>query len=416
MMSRSSEPGERAQYSVAELLARYGEAAPSTGRRRRRSPEDSNTAPQSIIERIRTDSAPMPPTAYHGHRRAEADFDDRAPFPADLHEDVTPPTSFDSRGWSDLTGLSDFGEPTQFHEPSDFAEPPSSTERPGFNAAPEFTARTDRTGTNFTARTDRVGNGWSELDGRGPGPAVFDGRSPGDRGSYGPTAYRPGADPHEDAWMGGLPPVGAGPEPLNGQARSAGPITDQFPRLEVESPQPPPEPTAQVPPAPPHSGEPAAGLGTSVPAARPDHTDLLIDEEAGPDAGHVGHAVGAQRYANDQALAPDDEAPDDEALNDEALNDEAAADEAASPVREWVVMVTQIGVGVVGGAVLWLICEWLWQRIPVVALVVALAVITGLVWVVRHVRRAEDLQTTVIAVLVGLFVTVSPAALLLVGR
>jgi hypothetical protein len=50
-----------------------------------------------------------------------------------------------------------------------------------------------------------------------------------------------------------------------------------------------------------------------------------------------------------------------------------------------------------------------------VALVVALVVITGLVWVVRRVRRAEDLQTTVIAVLVGLFVTVSPAALLLVG-
>ncbi|PZS38204.1 MAG: hypothetical protein DLM62_15010, partial [Pseudonocardiales bacterium] len=78
--------------------------------------------------------------------------------------------------------------------------------------------------------------------------------------------------------------------------------------------------------------------------------------------------------------------------------------------------VSQVGIGIVGGAALWLICEWLWQRIPVMALVVALAVITGLVWVVRRVRGAEDLQTTVVAVLVGLFVTVSPAALLLVGR
>ena len=51
-----------------------------------------------------------------------------------------------------------------------------------------------------------------------------------------------------------------------------------------------------------------------------------------------------------------------------------------------------------------------------VALAVALAVIAGLVWVVRRVRRAEDLQTTLVAVLVGLFITVSPAALLLVGR
>lgn len=79
-------------------------------------------------------------------------------------------------------------------------------------------------------------------------------------------------------------------------------------------------------------------------------------------------------------------------------------------------MVSQIGIGVVGGAALWLIFEWLWQRIPLVALAVALVVITGLVWVVRRLRRAEDLQTTVIAVLVGLFVTVSPAALLLIGR
>ncbi|MGH3773794.1 MAG: hypothetical protein ACRDRW_20790 [Pseudonocardiaceae bacterium] len=96
--------------------------------------------------------------------------------------------------------------------------------------------------------------------------------------------------------------------------------------------------------------------------------------------------------------------------------DEAQAQESGSPWWEWAVMVSQVGIGIVGGAALWLICEWLWKQIPVVALVVALAVITGLVWVVRRVRRAEDLQTTVIAVLVGLFVTVSPAALLLVGR
>ena len=92
------------------------------------------------------------------------------------------------------------------------------------------------------------------------------------------------------------------------------------------------------------------------------------------------------------------------------------AEEAGSPLWEWAAMVSQVGLGVVGGATFWLICEWLWQRIPVVALVVALGLITGMVWVVRRVRRAEDLQTTVIAVLVGLFVTVSPAALLLVGR
>ena len=48
------------------------------------------------------------------------------------------------------------------------------------------------------------------------------------------------------------------------------------------------------------------------------------------------------------------------------------------------------------------------------ALVVALAVTVGLVLLVRKIRRADDLQTTVLAVLVGLIVTVSPAAMLLV--
>jgi hypothetical protein len=103
---------------------------------------------------------------------------------------------------------------------------------------------------------------------------------------------------------------------------------------------------------------------------------------------------------------------------DEAASDDIETEEPQPrpPLWEWAAMVSQVGLGVVGGATLWLICEWLWQHIPVVALAVALAVITGLVWIVRRVRRAEDLQTTVIAVLVGLFVTVSPAALLLVGR
>jgi len=113
---------------------------------------------------------------------------------------------------------------------------------------------------------------------------------------------------------------------------------------------------------------------------------------------HAGQAWGVTEEPDDE---PDDDEPD--------------VPEYGSPVREWAVMVAQIGIGVVGGAALWLICEWLWQRMPVVALAVVLAVITGLVWVVRRVRRAEDLQTTAIAVLVGLFVTVSPAALLLVG-
>lgn len=177
-----------------------------------------------------------------------------------------------------------------------------------------------------------------------------------------------------------------GRRPLSAAVLSNDPTTVQFPRV-----TPAPTGPASWPGHRPGGGEPPAGLGTATRA---------IPEQK----------VNGRRV---------DERPS-QAWNatEEPRGDESpGADESeyGSPVRAWAVMVAQIGIGIVGGAALWLICEWLWQRMPVVALIVALALITGLVWVVRRVRRADDLQTTVIAVLVGLFVTVSPAALLLVG-
>ncbi|MEV6872673.1 hypothetical protein [Amycolatopsis sp. NPDC051128] len=89
---------------------------------------------------------------------------------------------------------------------------------------------------------------------------------------------------------------------------------------------------------------------------------------------------------------------------------------AASPGKQWLALAGQLAMGVVGGAGVWLGFNWLWVNLPAAALVAALLVVVALVWIVRKIRRAEDLQTTVLAVLVGLVVTVSPAALLLVGR
>ncbi len=89
---------------------------------------------------------------------------------------------------------------------------------------------------------------------------------------------------------------------------------------------------------------------------------------------------------------------------------------AGSPGKQWLGLAGQLALGVVGGAAVWLGFNWLWVNIPAAALIAALLVVVALVWIVRKIRRAEDLQTTVLAVLVGLVVTVSPAALLLVGR
>jgi hypothetical protein len=185
------------------------------------------------------------------------------------------------------------------------------------------------------------------------------------------------------------PPVVAERAPLSRTALSDGPITDQIPRFDPLPMNPAPRSSRRLAAGQqvgtrPANAQPPAGLGTLT---------RDIPEQDG-------------NVTGDRETTPDHDA--------EGAHDTEA--EFGSPLWEWASMMSQIGLGVVGGAALWLVCEWLWQRIPVVALIVALAVITGLVWVVRRVRRAEDLQTTVIAVLVGLFVTVSPAALLLVGR
>jgi hypothetical protein len=221
------------------------------------------------------------------------------------------------------------------------------------------------------------------------------------------TAVRtpPGGTPAVGTSAVGRPSVIAGRRtfsslsPLSATALSDDPTTVQFPRV-APAPTDPASWPGRLP-----GGEPPAGLGNATRAIPEQKANGRRVDERPRQAGNAteeAHGADPRR----------DESPVDQLHSDQLHSDEP---EYGSPVREWAVMVAQIGIGIVGGAALWLICEWLWQRMPVVALIVALAVITGLVWVVRRVRRADDLQTTVIAVLVGLFVTVSPAALLLVG-
>ena len=89
---------------------------------------------------------------------------------------------------------------------------------------------------------------------------------------------------------------------------------------------------------------------------------------------------------------------------------------AISTGREWLVTAAQVGVGAIAGAAVWLGFSWLWGLMPIAAIIAAVVVVIGLIVVVRKWRKAEDLQTTVLAILAGLVVTVSPAALLLVRR
>ena len=107
---------------------------------------------------------------------------------------------------------------------------------------------------------------------------------------------------------------------------------------------------------------------------------------------------------------------DGDELDDEYDEYDDEPEERPSSAKDWAVMIVQLVLGALLGAVLWTVFSYLWQEQPVVALVLAAAATTGLVFGVRALRRSDDLQTTVLAVVVGLVVTVSPAAIVLLSR
>ncbi|MEC3975354.1 hypothetical protein [Amycolatopsis sp. H20-H5] len=198
----------------------------------------------------------------------------------------------------------------------------------------------------------------------------------------------------DDTEVGVMPPVPPSEPELEPEAFDAGPPTMGHPA---------PMPFA-----------PARQAPAELPPAHPDDLDEYEREFDDPRY--------APSYADDRYVEQDDEYDydaadgyEDEADLDVADEDEPFAEEQ-SPGKQWLALAGQLALGVVGGAAVWLGFNWLWVNIPAAALVAALLVVVGLVWIVRKIRRAEDLQTTVLAVLVGLVVTVSPAALLLVSR
>jgi hypothetical protein len=157
--------------------------------------------------------------------------------------------------------------------------------------------------------------------------------------------------------------------------------------------------------------------------------DDFDDDHEFPDqefqgSGYREQSFGGNRQAADQDadepyVSRDDDEFDDQDDVDRIDRFDGMDDEDGEPVsagREWLMMGAQVGAGAVAGAAVWLAFSWLWGMVPVVAVLAALVVIVGLVLAVRRWRRADDLQTTVLAILAGLVVTVSPAALLLLRR
>lgn len=82
-------------------------------------------------------------------------------------------------------------------------------------------------------------------------------------------------------------------------------------------------------------------------------------------------------------------------------------------IREWAILAGQVVVALIIGGAMFKGFEKLWDMLPWVALVLALIVIVGLVAVVRVLRKTDDITSFVIAVVVGMIVTLGPLAFLL---
>ncbi|PKZ65486.1 hypothetical protein CYJ73_10300 [Gordonia terrae] len=150
-----------------------------------------------------------------------------------------------------------------------------------------------------------------------------------------------------------------------------------------------------------------------VESGEPDEFDALhdttdIDETPGAESGHPTPA--------DDPAGHDDQHDAGTVLVERAEADDApdgAADDAEqSPVKAWLLLFGQAVAGLaVGVGLFWGFTE-LWRWNPYFALVLAVLVIFGIVTLSHVVRRTKDLPTTLLALGVGLLVTIGPLVLL----
>ncbi|MFC7449335.1 hypothetical protein [Rhodococcus daqingensis] len=130
--------------------------------------------------------------------------------------------------------------------------------------------------------------------------------------------------------------------------------------------------------------------------------ERALKESVAEDSAREGAVLGSAEPADSADRAADevvDDAPSDR-------NDKQAA-------REWAVLIGQGIVALLVGGLLFKGFEKLWDVLPWVALVLAVLVIAGLVAVVRILRQTDDLVSLLIAIIVGVFVTIGPLAFLL---
>ena len=426
----SSDPGR--QRTVAELLAQYSDdSGGGGGRRRRRTAE--------------REPDPAPDDRPGAESPAEQSW---SSFSALAHEEergisaAEPPAS-DAPGWGALSG---YGEPSSY-------DPAGPRAAPENNGASEW-ARPGR------AEVDPRSRSFGGAEPYRPGTYAdnYSSNFPDNgpvNGVYSADSYAPPAPVAPPVPPNAVPPAQAGPPPVAPppvapppvvppavppplaalrEPRRREPTTEQMPRYAERPGASPARATPSAFDGPPTAAAqpPRAGAGRSVVDTGPsteissaalledtaerrtddDYDDYDDDLDDGPEQPEAPPATraGGRRSARAALAARPADVPAGLAPEDAELVDEP---EPASGLKAWGVLIAQGIGGAVGGALLWVGFRWLWLHLPVVALAAAVLATAGLVLIVRTIRSSDDVQTTMLAVLVGLIVTISPAVLLL---
>lgn len=175
-------------------------------------------------------------------------------------------------------------------------------------------------------------------------------------------------------------------------------------------------PSLRPPILPPRVPTPVAKAPTpTAPApAPPEESTELIDKIADADAGEA-ESTAVVDLVKAPVVADDATKSTAVAESETDVEAEPAAEEAGerNSIREWAVLAGQVVVALIVGGAMFKGFEKLWDMLPWVALVLALIVIVGLVAVVRVLRKTDDITSFVIAVVVGMIVTLGPLAFLL---
>jgi hypothetical protein len=444
---------ERPQRTVAELLAEYGgNTGDAPRRRRRRAEDDGDSAPQTIIERVLSDSGKLlpirddqqaAPRRTGGHRSGERR--PAAPQPQPPQPQGPP------------SGYTEPPRPPQ--QPSPPQQPQTGRQpQPGRPPAPERQFPPSRPGPA----------GGAVRPVQQPAPSAPPAQQQSSPAQQSRPAMRPAARPPAGPPPNPRPPAAPPRPPVDDDNIATAvhpPLPEDYqppapkPQPQPQQPKPQPSskppsspPTMQAPPVSPPTrrpgpppeaatteefpqlpSEPSAQSTQRRPPAQPPlestqaHPGPYVDDDLNDfedeftPGGDIGTALRG-RPADESFPGRDDDFGDYSDYDEDIDDDHGPVErfdgdeEPRSGTREWLLMAAQVGVGAIAGAAVWLAFSWLWGIQPVVALVAAVLVIFGLVVGVRRWRRTEDVQTTVLAVLAGLVVTVSPAALLLLHR